>query len=173
MVWFSSYSDLQRNEQDIFFSFYMLGHKIGWIRELKGWDISSAPYTPSYLAPGYEGGKRSQPQRRHRVSEREADCIHSDAHEVCEMHLWGLGNNAPLQAHTGAKPPLQTLWGCCAHSMGALLCNQVALICCVHSLLVLYFHQPRPADLFPGKTLPLMTNINASCYLWGLEATDT
>ena len=71
------------------------------------------------------------------------------------MLVWSIWNapgdsgeyHHPLQTQTGASispDPLRML--CPSH--GRTSCNKVALICCVHSLLVLYFHQPRPADLF-------------------------
>lgn len=61
---------------------------------------------------------------------------------------WGLGGyQHPLQAHTGASLSPGPLRMLCT-SQGCASCNRVAFICCAHSLLVLYFHQPRPADLF-------------------------
>lgn len=178
MVWFSSYSDLQRNEHDnFFFSFYMLGHKIGWIRELKGWENPAnsflSTHSPSGWCQGTEATRRpgfrgdTGPHRGGRLHPRWCSRGVHNTHSgetrgphrggrlrpqwcsrgVHNMHPGDSGEyHHPLQTHTGASispDPLRML--CTSH--GRTSCNKVALICCVHSLLVLCFHQPRPADL--------------------------
>ena len=79
----------------IFFSFYMLGHKIGWIRELKGERKFSQQFSqhpqPIRPVPGYKGDKMSQLQRRHGDPTEEADCVHSDARVEYMKCTWGLG----------------------------------------------------------------------------------
>lgn len=58
------------------------------------------------------------------------------------------GHCRPLQIHTGASLSPDLLRTMYYMSHGCTACNNVALTCCVGSLLTLYFHQPGPEDLF-------------------------
>ena len=107
----------------IFFSFYMLGHKIGWIRELKGWEkiqptVFSAP-------TAHQTGARVQrrqdvpaseetrgPHRGGRLRPQWCSC------RVYEMHLGTRGNTISPYRLTQEQASLQTLWGSCAHLTG-------------------------------------------------------
>ena len=99
MVWFSSYSDLQRNEHDNFFFLLYVGiqnwmnQSIKRVRENAANSLLST-HTPWDSGPGFKGSKRSQLQRRHRVLTEEADCIHSDARVKHRKCILGTQGNA-------------------------------------------------------------------------------
>lgn len=151
MVWFSSYSDLQRNEQDIFFFLLYVGtqnwmnQRIKRVRENVANSLLST-YTPSDRRQGMKVARGPSLRGDTGSSERRQTASTAMLVWSVWMHPGDSGEYPhPLQAHTGASlspDPLRML--CTSHRCTS--CSQVALICCVHSLLVLYFHQP--ADLF-------------------------
>lgn len=104
-------------------------------------------YTPSDRRQGMKVARGPSLRGDTGSSGEEVDCIHSDARVKCVKCIPKFGNTRTLTgSHRASSSPDPLRMLCTSH--GCTLCNQVALICCVHSLLVLYFHQPRPADLF-------------------------